>query len=229
MLLCSADCAKGRQSGRSTDARNRTAAGSSLQQVSAALPETLEEQPVKWRLHQEPYGLWILCLTIAGTGLISFAYDHDLEKEGEARQEELALAYPSFLARLTLLAQTGMPIRQIFARLSKEKNGVVYEEVRRTFREMESGMTQTEALERFGKRTRLPQYKKCAALLARRGTGELITALGQEAENAFEEQKAAARRKAEEAQTKLLFPMLLMLSVVMILILVPAWISFGGL
>ncbi|MFR6589269.1 MAG: type II secretion system F family protein [Gallintestinimicrobium sp.] len=180
----------------------------------------------------EPYGLWILCLTIAGTGLISFAYDHDLEKEGEARQEELALAYPSFLARLTLLAQTGMPIRQIFARLSKEKNGVVYEEVRRTFREMESGMTQTEALERFGKRTRLPQYKKCAALLAqniRRGTGELITALGQEAENAFEEQKAAARRKAEEAQTKLLFPMLLMLSVVMILILVPAWLSFGGL
>ena len=155
-----------------------------------------------------------------------------LEKEGEARQEELALAYPSFLARLTLLAQTGMPIRQIFARLSKEKNGVVYEEVRRTFREMESGMTQTEALERFGKRTRLPQYKKCAALLAqniRRGTGELITALGQESENAFEEQKAAARRKAEEAQTKLLFPMLLMLSVVMILILVPAWLSFGGL
>lgn len=135
-------------------------------------------------------------------------------------------------ARLTLLAQTGMPIRQIFARLSKEKEGVVYEEVRRTFREMESGMTQTEALERFGKRTRLPQYKKCAALLAqniRRGTGELITALGQEAENAFEEQKAAARRKAEEAQTKLLFPMLLMLSVVMILILVPAWLSFGGL
>lgn len=215
-----------RETGRQLEAER------SLQQASAALPETLEEQPVKWRLHQEPYGLWILCLTIAGTGLISFAYDHDLEKEGEARQEELALAYPSFLARLTLLAQTGMPIRQIFARLSKEKEGVVYEEVRRTFREMESGMTQTEALERFGKRTRLPQYKKCAALLAqniRRGTGELITALGQEAENAFEEQKAAARRKAEEAQTKLLFPMLLMLSVVMILILVPAWLSFGGL
>lgn len=88
--------------------------------------------------------------------MISFAYDHDLEKEGEARQEELALPIRPFLARLTLLAQTGMPIRQIFARLSKEKNGVVYEEVRRTFREMESGMTQTEALERFGKRTRLP-------------------------------------------------------------------------
>lgn len=31
MFLCSADCAKGRQSGRSTDARNRTAAGSRAQ------------------------------------------------------------------------------------------------------------------------------------------------------------------------------------------------------
>ena len=204
----------------------------SLQGTAVALPKTLEEQPVKWYLHQEPYGLWILCLTIAGTCLLSFAYDHDLKKEGEERQEALVLSYPSFLARLTLLAQTGMPIRQIFARLSKEKEGVVYEEVRRTFREMESGMTQTEALERFGKRTRLPQYKKCAALLTqniRRGTGELIAALGQESGNAFEEQKAAARRKAEEAQTKLLFPMLLMLGVVMILILVPAWLSFGGL
>ena len=58
-------------------------------------------------------------------------------------------------------------------------------------------MTQTEALERFGKRTRLPQYKKCAALLTqniRRGTGELITALGQEAENAFEEKQRKRRQ-----------------------------------
>ena len=75
------------------------------QQTSAALPETLEEQPVKWRLHPEPYGLWILCLTLAGTGLISFAYDHDLEKEGEARQEALALAYPSFLARVKAIGR----------------------------------------------------------------------------------------------------------------------------
>lgn len=64
-----------RETGRQLEAER------SLQQASAALPETLEEQPVKWRLHQEPYGLWILCLTIAGAGLISFAYDHDLEKK----------------------------------------------------------------------------------------------------------------------------------------------------
>ena len=61
-------------------------------------------------------------------------------------------------------------------------------------------MTQTEALERFGKRTRPPQYKKVRGIAGPEhptagGTGELITALGQEAENAFEEQKVAARKK----------------------------------
>ena len=39
-----------RETGRQLEAER------SLQQASAALPETLEEQPVKWRLHQEPYG-----------------------------------------------------------------------------------------------------------------------------------------------------------------------------
>ncbi len=180
------------------------------------------------------------------------------------------------------MAQTGMPVRQIFGRLAQEgakpgaepvyeevlrtfremESGMtqleafenfgkrirlaqyrkcasllapgaepVYEEVLRTFREMESGMTQLEAFENFGKRIRLAQYRKCASLLAqnvRKGTGELIAALGHEAENAFEERKAAAKRKGEEAQTRLLIPMLMMLGVVMILILVPACFSFGG-
>lgn len=163
------------------------------------------------------------------------AYEKDLLKEGQERQDELLAEYPSFLSRLTLLAQTGMPVRQIFARLAQEGakpgTGAVYEEVLRTFREMESGMTQLEAFENFGKRIRLPQYRKCASLLAqnvRKGTSELILALGHEAENAFEERKAAAKRKGEEAQTRLLAPMLMMLGVVMILIMVPACFSFGG-
>ncbi|MDO4292301.1 MAG: type II secretion system F family protein [Eubacteriales bacterium] len=203
--------------------------------TSARLPEELDGQTVTWTDSRKPYGLWIALLTVAGCVLLNFAGERDLEKEGLQRQDLLLAAYPSFLARLTLLAQTGMPVRQIFARLAQEgaKAGAspVYEEVLRTFREMESGTTQLEAFVNFGKRTRLAQYKKCMSLLAqnvRKGTGELLTALGQEAENAFEERKAAARRKGEEAQTKLLLPMLMMLGVVMILILVPACFSFGG-
>ena len=207
MFLCSADCAKGRQPGRSADARNRTAAGSRAQSAAsvAALPETLEEQPVKWRLHQEPYGLWILCLTIAGTGLISFAYDHDWKRRGsEAGRARIGLSVLFSAIDAACADWNADPTD--FCETFQRKRGCC---LRRGAPDVSGNGKRNDAdraLERFGKRTRLPQYKKCAALLAqniRRGTGELITALGQEAENAFEEQKAAARRKAEEAQTKI--------------------------
>ncbi len=53
--------------------------------------------------------------------------------------------------------------------------------------------------------------------------------LENETKIAFEERKQQAKRLGEEAQTKLLFPMILMLTVVMIIIMIPAYMSFGGL
>lgn len=50
--------------------------------------------------------------------------------------------------------------------------------------------------------------------------------LEQEAEEAFEERKNSAKKLGEEAGTKLLFPMLLMLGIVIAIIMVPALLSF---
>lgn len=199
------------------------------------LPDEFEGKPLSWEFARPAYGAWIALLTVAGCIVLSAAYERDLSREGDKRREEMLLSYPSFLTRLTLLAGTGMPIRMAFARMAKaaakEEAGPVYEEILRTCREMESGVTELQAYENFGKRCRLPQYRKCASLLSRnvrKGTGGLVEALNQEAENAFEERKALARRKGEEAQTKMLLPMIMMLVVVMLLIMVPACFSFGG-
>lgn len=199
------------------------------------LPDEFEGKPLAWEPARPAYGGWVALLTAAGCLVLNVAFESDLAREGDKRREELLLSYPSFLARLTLLAGTGMPVRTAFLRMAKEaeRKGAspVYEEVLRTCREMESGTTELQAYENFGKRCRLPQYKKCASLLSqnvRKGAGGLMAALNQEAANAFEERKALARRKGEEAQTRMLLPMLMMLAVVMLLVMVPAWFSFGG-
>lgn len=199
------------------------------------LPDEFDGQPLSWELAKPAYGAWIALLTMAGCVALNAAFENDLRREGEKRREELLLSYPSFLSRFTLLAGTGMPIRMAFARMAKEADkeeaSPVYEEILRACREMESGITELQAYENFGKRCRLPQYKKCASLLSqnvRKGTGGLLEALKQEAENAFEERKALARRKGEEAQTKMLLPMVMILVMVMILIMAPACFSFGG-
>ncbi len=46
-----------------------------------------------------------------------------------------------------------------------------------------------------------------------------------ECKDALQERKANARRLGEEAGTKLLLPMIMMLAIVMVVIIVPAFVS----
>ena len=61
----------------------------------------------------------------------------------------------------------------------------------------------------------------------KKGTKDLILMLELECIEAFEERKNLARKYGEEAGTKLIFPMIVMLAVVMVIIMYPAMVSFG--
>ncbi|MDE7404570.1 MAG: secretion protein F, partial [Lachnospiraceae bacterium] len=60
------------------------------------------------------------------------------------------------------------------------------------------------------------------------GNGQLLTLLAQEADGAQEDRRNMAKKAGEEAGTRLLFPMMLMLVVVMFLVLLPAYLDFGS-
>lgn len=57
----------------------------------------------------------------------------------------------------------------------------------------------------------------------KRGNSTLLERLREEADKAGEERLMHSRRLGEEAGTKLLVPMVLMLAVVMVMIMVPAF------
>ena len=61
-----------------------------------------------------------------------------------------------------------------------------------------------------------------------KGTKGLEKELEQEAAQAMEERKNMAKRQGEEAGTKLVFPMLLMLGVVVAVMLIPACMAMDG-
>lgn len=74
----------------------------------------------------------------------------------------------------------------------------------------------------------MASYRKLGMLLSqnlRKGTKGLSQILQKEAAIAFEERKGIAKRLGEEAGTKLLGPMFLMLGIVLIIIIVPAFFS----
>ena len=59
------------------------------------------------------------------------------------------------------------------------------------------------------------------------GSRGLLSSLQRESKDAFEERKSRAERKGEEAGTKLLVPMFMMLIIVMAVIMVPAMTTMG--
>lgn len=112
-----------------------------------------------------------------------------------------------------------------YVRFGKQKR-YVHEEMLVSVRDMEHGMSEARAYELFGKRTGLLQYMKFCTLIVqnlRKGSDDLLRVLDYEAADAFRERKENAKALGEEAGTKLLLPMMLMLVVVFALILYAAF------
>ena len=152
----------------------------------------------------------------------------------------MLLDYPGIVSRLVLYMGAGVTIRNAFRKIAydykkqkEEGKGIkryVYEEMLITCYELDGGVSELSAYENFGKRCKLPQYIKFSNLLSqnlRKGSNNLLTVLRQEAVSAFDERKNLAKKLGEEAGTKLLLPMMLMLGIVMLLIIVPAYFSFS--
>lgn len=203
------------------------------------LPSKLDEDTLLWKEKRQDTSVMLLFLTMITALLIFRMKDRDLHVKVEERNREMTLDYPEIVNKLALLIGAGMTIKAAFRkvaedyRIRKERLGkkrYAYEEMLLTCREMESGVSEISAYDRFGRRTRNQQYRRLAGILCqnlKKGSGQLLRLLEEESREAFEERKALAKKAGEEAGTKMLFPMMIMLGIVIIVIIVPAFLSFS--
>ena len=156
----------------------------------------------------------------------------------KAREKEMMLDYGEIVSKLSLLMGAGMSSVSAFTKIASDykvslsKNGIkkyAYEEIVATTNRISTGMSETESFSLFGKACRLHSYIKLSSLLiqnSRKGGDGFSQAIKYEATQGFIERKAIAQRTGEEAGTKLLLPMGMMLCVVLVIIIVPAFMSF---
>lgn len=212
-----------------------------------SLPERIGKLEIGWQEKREDSSGYILLLIAIGAIGIYFLQDKDLHEKVRLRNAQMLMDYPGIVNKLSLYMGAGMTIRGAFCKIAydykAEKTALekqkyrgaafcryAYEEMLITCHELESGIGETQAYAGFRKRCRMIQYTKLSNLLSqnlKKGSNGILSALRQEAANAFEERKGRARKLGEEAGTKLLLPMMLMFGVVMILIIVPAYFSFS--
>ncbi len=199
------------------------------------LPSEMNAEQISWSYKKETTGMLLLFATPLLVVVIYFGMDRDLKKQVADRNEQLKLDYPEIVSALALLIGAGMTVPNAWQRVVKDycakkqetgKKRYAYEEMLLTIYEMESGVTQTKAYERFGRRCRVQSYNRLATMLSqnvRKGATNLAVLLREEAAYAFEERKHTARRLGEKAGTKLLVPMMMLLGMIMVVIMVPAF------
>lgn len=213
-----------------------------LYRESAAfmLPEKIGEETVIWEEKSEENSLWPLPVSILGAAGLSLLMDRDLRERRKKRSRELVRSYPEFVSRLQLYISAGLTVKNAFLRIGKEylsekeatgKKKYLYEEVLICSYGLLNGRPEAESYLEWGKRCKDMKYRKLSFLLnthLRKGNEKILSFLEEETDFALEERSRLARKRGEEAGTKLLFPMMLMLVVVMFLILLPAFSGFGA-
>lgn len=195
------------------------------------LPGEIAGTNVTYTLGEKENPVVYIAFLILASALLFFGKDNDLKKEVEKRKQEMSLVYPEFISKFLILSGAGMSIRNIFYRLSEDNSLGIYlqRELQLLVRDLNNGVLEKDALDRFGKRSGNALYIKFCALIIqnlKKGTGDLLILLKSESEEAFLLRKNHAKQLGEEAGTKLLAPMMIMLAIVMVLIMIPALLSF---
>ncbi len=164
-----------------------------------------------------------------------------MSEQIKKRNEEILKDYPMIVNQLVLYLGAGMTIQGSFSKINesykkkrKEKiidKRYVYEELNIMIHQLQSGVSQEKAYYNFGQRIGLLPYMKIISFITQnlyQGSREILHLLEQEEQQAFDERINHVRKLGEEAGTKLLFPMILLLIVVMLIVMVPALLRFGG-
>lgn len=202
------------------------------------LPKELDGKEIYFSETGENLNLPFLLIAAAVSLCIYFIKDNDIDKELKRRETQLESDYPEIVSKLMLLNSAGMTTRAAWKRLIKDyerqknKSGIryAYEEMKLAENKMNSGVSEADAYCGFGKRCGLHSYIKLGNILGQnlaKGTKGMRENLQYEVHEAFEERKNLAKKRGDEAGTKMLFPMAIMLIVSIIIVILPSFLSMG--
>lgn len=205
----------------------------SLQLETVELPQNIAGHQITYEEKRDNSVFILIALGVIVLFLSGFLMDSKLSAQVEERNKQLLYDYSALVSKLTLYLGVGLSLQSSFIRITNgiDRNRFLHQELERVVHEMENGVSDDDAIEGLAKRCQLSSYVKFSVLIRqnlKKGNNKLCEQLKAETDKAFEERKNQARKFGEEAGTKLLFPMILMLVVVMIMIMYPAFVSFSA-
>lgn len=202
------------------------------------LPKQVDDEPVYWSEKRNENIRWVPIIGILAAFAVIPGAKEELKKKDRQRTTQMINDYPELISKFELLIGAGMTCRGSWEKICKDytqslqntgTKRYAYEEMLRSQRELNLGMAEAHVYEEFGRRSGVQAYQRLGTLLAnnlKRGSRDIINMLKRESQEAFAERKSDVQMRVEEAGTKLLFPMLGMLCLVIAIVVVPAFTAF---
>lgn len=144
------------------------------------------------------------------------------------RRDEILSDMPQMLSKLTLLVNSGMPLRDAWKKVAYGGSRVIYLEMQTAVQQMQNGIPEWEAYRNFADRCALKEVRRFASTMIQnlqKGNAEIAYFLRDMADEMWEEKKHLVKRKGEAANSKLLLPIAMIFIGILVMIMVPAFIN----
>ncbi len=208
-------------------------------QAQLKLPNQYKGGTIRWYMENTADYKILPFIGILAAILLKLKEHEDKLQAVKQREQLLLLDYSEVVSKLMVFIGAGMALRIAWENIADGYETSVnegrrsfrpaYDEMVKTTAQLRSGTPEHKAYSEFGKRCGLQPYVKLAALLEqnrRTGSKQLRPVLELELVSAFDQRKNLAKIQGEEAGTKLLLPLFLMLGIVMVMVVVPAFLAF---
>ena len=212
----------------------------SLGENMLSLPTEIDGQRIYYSAHEDRSYLLLPLLGVIAAMAIYMRQGQARRTEKKQREALLMLDYSELVSKLMVYIGAGLTVRNALETISQHFDALIargikedrplYQELRTMVIQFRRNMPESEIYLSFGRRVNLKPYTKLVSLIEQNrmnGARNLRAMLELEMEDAFEQRKTTARRLGEEAGTKLLLPLFIMLGIVMIIVIVPAMSALG--
>ena len=155
----------------------------------------------------------MMILVVGVTIMGYYVPDNIIHGRATKRQWKIQKELPSTLTNLAIITDAGLNLFQAIETLSKSNNGELSKELRITVEDINLGMSQQEAFERFAERCSIEEvHYFISALLQglKKGNSGLTQIIRGQADESWDKRKKKAKELGGKASIKLFLPLLLL-------------------
>lgn len=176
-------------------------------------------------------GLLIILIGMGAAGILAYGMYDEIKKKAEKRIKSIRRQFPNIASKLALLVTSGMVMDRAWKLTAYSSDKELYLEMQKTSKELDNLIPPKVAYGEFINRCNSKETTSLASAILQnmsKGNAEIGRFLNKIAQDAWIERRHMAKRDSENATSQLMIPTLILFISIMMMILVPIAMNFGG-